>query len=285
GLTEVTIGNSVTSINDYAFCNCSELLEVTIGNSVTEIGENAFYKCSRLTEVTIPSSVTSIGYDAFEYCSGLTEVHISSLEAWCNIDFNFFYSNPLFYATNLYLNGELVTDLVIPETVTSIKKNAFYRWQGLTSVTIPNSVTSIGNDVFYGCSRLTEVHISSLEAWCNIDFFGDFSSNPLHKAHNLYLNGELVTDLVIPETVTSIKKNAFYGCSGLAEVTIPNSVTEIGENAFYSCTGLTKVKSLNPVPPVAGSAFDTSTQDNAQLFIPNGSLDAYKSADGWRDFK
>ena len=156
---------------------------------MTSIGDEAFRGCSGLTSVTIGSGVESIGGRAFEYCSGLTSVHISDIAAWCKIDFDDFNSNPLSYAHHLYLNGEEVKDLVIPNSVTSIGYLAFYDCSGLTSVTIPNSVTSIGTEAFSGCSGLTSVHISDIAAWCKIDFEGS-SSNPLSYAHHLYLNGE-----------------------------------------------------------------------------------------------
>ena len=150
GLTSVTIGNSVTSIGDRAFQGCSDLTSVTIPNSVTSIGELAFCGCSGLTSVTIPNSVTSVGGAAFRDCSGLTSVHISDLEAWCKIAFKY-YSNPLIYAHHLYMNGSEITNLVIPNSVTSIGNYVFYNCSGLTSITIPNSVTSIGEYAFNGC--------------------------------------------------------------------------------------------------------------------------------------
>ena len=256
GMTSVTIGNSVKSIGQSAFEGCSGLTSVTIPNSVTSIGERAFYNCSGLTSVTIGNSVESIGREAFQHCLGLTSVTISDIAAWCNIEF-VYDSNPLKYASHLYLNGEEVKDLVIPNSVTSIGERAFYNCSGLTSVTIPNSVTSIGStafafcsgltsvsipnsvtsigdDAFYFCTRLTSVHISDIAAWCNIEF-DYYDSNPLSHAHHLYVNGEEVKDLVIPNSVTSIRNNAFSGCSGLTSVTIPNSVTSIGERAFSYC--------------------------------------------------
>ena len=130
-----------------------------ISHSVTSIGEEAFYKCSWLTSVTIPNSMESIGGYAFYECDGLASVHISDIAAWCNIDFSSYDSNPLNYANHLYLNGEEVRDLVIPNSVTSIESYAFYECSGLTSVTIPNSVTSIGREAFKYCSGLTSVTI------------------------------------------------------------------------------------------------------------------------------
>ena len=106
--------------------------------SVTSIGSDAFQNCSGLTSVTIPNSVTSIGISAFSSCSGLTSVHISDIAAWCNIGFVSNTSNPLCYAHHLYMNGEEVKDLVIPNSVTSIGNYAFCNCSGLTSVTIPN---------------------------------------------------------------------------------------------------------------------------------------------------
>ena len=273
---------SVTSIGDDAFEYCSDLTSVTIPNSVTSIGKYAFDGCYGLTSVTIPNSVTSIGEWAFEGCARLTSVNITDIAAWCNIDFGNFCSHPfsrnaLSDAHHLYLNGEEVKDLVIPDCVTSIGDYAFEYCNGFTSVTIPNSVTSIGEYVFYecrgltsvtigngvtsirgyvfsNCNSLTSVNITDIAAWCNIDFeYGD--SNPLRYAHHLYVNGEEVKDLFIPNSVTSIEDYAFIGCSGLTSVTIPNSVTSIGDRAFASCSGLTSVTIGNSVTSIGDFAF------------------------------
>ena len=294
-LTSVTIGSGVTNIGYNAFSDCSNLkdvhisdlsawcnidfvsnplsnannlymngelvTELVIPDGVTEIKDYAFSGFSSLTSVTIPSSVTSIENYAFSGCSNLKDVHISDLSAWCNIDF---VSNPLSNANNLYMNGELVTELVIPDGVTEIKDYAFSGFSSLTSVTIPSSVTSIECYAFSGCSNLKDVHISDLSAWCNIDFV----NNPLSNAGNLYLNGELITDLVIPDGVTEIKDYAFSGFSSLTSVTIPNSVTSIGERVFSGCSGLTSVTIGSGVTAIKDYVF-SGCSGLTSITIPN----------------
>jgi len=321
---KIVIPNGVTKINDYTFYNCSSLTSVTIRNGVTSIGNSAFYGCSSMTAVTIPSSVTTIGSSAFGGCSSLTAVNIYDLAAWCNISFKASSSNPLYYAKNLYLNGTLVKDLVIPNGVTkindyafsncssltsatipnsvtsigtysfygcssmtsitipngvtSIGNSAFYKCSGLTSVTIPSSITTIESNAFNGCSSLTAVNISDLAAWCNINFSAS-TSNPLYYAKNLYLNGTLVEELVIPNGVSKINNCTFYNCSSLTSVAIPNSVTTIGSYAFSGCSGLTSVTIPNSVDSIGTNAFRECTGITS-LTISN-SVTTIESAAFW----
>ena len=225
------------------------------GDTVTEISSKAFRYCKGFTSVTIPDSVTSIGEYAFYDCRGLTSVHITDLAKWCGISFASNSSNPLCYAENLYLNGNLVTELRIPAGVSSIGDYAFWDCSGLTSVTIPDSVLSIGDDAFYNCSGLTSIHITDLAKWCGISF-DSYISNPLYYAKNLYLNGNLVTELTIPDGVSSIGNYAFSGCRGLTSVTIPDSVLSIGNYAFRDCTGLTSITIPDSVLSIGARAFE-----------------------------
>ena len=156
GLTSVTIGNSVTSIGNYAFRDCSGLTSVTIPVSVTSIGNYAFYNCSGLTSVTIPDSVTSIGHGAFSGCSSLTSVTIGNSVTSIG-EYTFYGCSGL-------------TSVTIGNSVTSIGSYAFYGCSGLTSVTIGSNVTSIGDSAFSGCSGLKNItYTGTIADWKNID--------------------------------------------------------------------------------------------------------------------
>ena len=257
-IKKVILKNGVTSIGDYAFRDCSNMTSVTIPKGVKSIGSRAFYNCSSLTSVTIPDSVTSIGSYAFGACNNIKEVHITDIAAWCKISFwhetnSSNPSNPFAYAYNLYLNGTLVTDLVIPNSVTSIRPYAFYGCSSLTSVTIPNSVTSIGDRTFEGCSSLTSVTIpnSVTDIWERA--FSCCSS---------------LTSITIPNSVTGIADDAFEGCSSLTSVTIPNSVTSIGVSAFSGCSSLTNITIPNSVTDIGGDAFE-GCSSLTNITIPN----------------
>ena len=314
----------VVEIAADVFKDRTMIRRLIICDGIERIGSGVFNNCNSMMNIMIPNSVTSIGKSAFEGCSSLTGVYITNPAKWCGISFESYNANPLYYAHHLYLNKTLVTELVIPNGVTSIGDYAFHGCSSLTSITIPNSVTSIGYKVFSdcsgltsitipngvtsigsyafsgctgltnitlgngvtsigtfafsGCSSLTGVYITDLAKWCGISFGGDkFESiillgsdyaNPLYYAHNLYLNGALITDLVIPEGVTSISNYAFYNCNSLTSITMPYSVTSIGKYAFSGCSSLTSITIPDSVTSIGDYAFrDCSSLTS--ITIPN----------------
>lgn len=348
-LTSITIPNSVKSIGSHAFYGCTGLTSITIPNSVITIGENAFASCSELTSVTISSSVTSIGDMAFSQCDGLTSVNISELGAWCKIDFANLISNPLYYAHHLFLNGEEIIDLEIPNNVryigeyafggcsglTSVKipsnvnyieRNAFEGCCGITSVTISNGVTSIESQAFYQCRNLSSITIPSSVTSINMLAFADCSSLAsivvesgnskydsrencnaiIETSTNTLIQG--CKNTIIPNSVTSIGFDAFYGCSDLTSFTIPNSVTSIGGSAFM-CTGLTSISigcGVNKiynyafsycskltdvhcyaenVPSTETDVFNNTPVGNITLHVPESSVNDYMATRPWRHFK
>jgi len=243
-LQEVTISEGATNIGRYAFSSCALLPAVLIPDSVTTIGAGAFAYCTNLTAVAIPKSVTDIGEDAFIDCSSLNSVSITDIAAWCAINFESSwspYANPLYYAGNLYLNGQLVTDLVIPQGITAISDYAFVGC-GMSTVTIPNSVSVIGDNAFRLCENLTDI---------------DIPNSVTSIGSQAFSGCVQLAAITIPNSVTGIGSRAFSGCVKLASITIPDGIRVIREGTFSGCTGLTSVLIPDSVTSIEFGAFES----------------------------
>ena len=164
-LESIILPNGLEVVHRSVFSGCTNLTKIVIPNAVKCIDSTAFAGCSNLESVTIPDSVVIIGEYAFDECVNLKAVYITDLAKWCNIDFLNSISNPLFYAHELYVNGKLVSELVVPESVTNISEYAFYRCSSLTAVTITQNVESIGNSAFYGCSNIEKITFVVANGW------------------------------------------------------------------------------------------------------------------------
>ena len=268
GLTSVTIPNSVTSIGDEAFEGCSGLTSVTIPNSVESIGERAFCECGGLTSVTIPNSVESIGVSAFSGCYKLIEVrNLSDLTITAG---SFSNGGVGYYAKHIYQDGESYLHTLDDGYVFYENRNKVYliAYNGnQPELILPANYNgknyAINQYAFYNCSGLTSITIpNSVESIGVSAFYNCSGLTSVTIGNSVTSIGDWtfsrcsgLTSITIPNSVTSIGVGAFEGCSGLTSVTIGNSVTSIGEVAFSGCSGLTSVTIGNSVTSIGRYAF------------------------------
>lgn len=200
--------------------------DVTIPDGVKSIGKYAFYGYSSLKSISFPSSIRSIGEDAFSDCTNLDEVYATNIEDWCKIKFEDEFSNPIFYARKIYIDGELATDITIPKGITKICDYAFENCDTITNVVIPNSVISIGDSAFRSCFNLKNISIPNSVVNIGVEAFLGCSN--LEKVE-------------IPDGIKFIKDYTFAYCENLTTIIIPQSVKEIGNLAFDGDYNLSNV--------------------------------------------
>ena len=221
----VSVPNGVTSIGDFAFQFCTQLVSIDIPVSVTSFGFAAFDGCSQLVSINIPSSVTSIGDSVFDGCTSLVSIDIpTSITS---------------IAGALFEGCTSLATINMPNSITAIGADAFYGCTSLTAVSIPNNVTSIGNYAFYGCSSLHTISIPT-----SVTSIGDQAFFECACAQGLYIGGAQVLNC----TNASIGNYSCIAPSGCAS-TKPgtNSSTSFAEclkgytsghgscNQLYAC--------------------------------------------------
>ena len=288
-LTDFVFGEEVEHIPAYLCYNLTSLKNLVIGNSVTTIGNSAFSDCTGLTTVTWNArnvqDFQSTGGRPFSNCKNLTEF-VFGEEVEHIPDYLCYKLTTL---KNLVIGNSVtsigewafhrctsLTEVTIPNSVTTIGGLAFYSCTGLQKVTIGNSVKSIGDKAFYFCNGLTEVSIPNSVTSIGSGTFEDCTGLKTVTIGNsvksigswAFSSCTSLTAITIPNSVTSIESGTFFSCTGLTEVTIPNSVTSIGSRAFFSCTGLKKVTIGNSVKSIGNEAFPHCTSLTA-ITIPN----------------
>ena len=238
-LEQVEIGSGIKNISPAAFMRCSALEKLVLPSTITSIGENAF-SSSGLKSITLPASVVRINDNAFVNCNKLDTVHIDNLSAWCKIIFANIKSNPLTVAHRLFIDGQPLTDITLPEDVAVVKPYAFCGLVVDRLTVNASSLTSIGNYAFYQ-SEIGRLDILDVEGWLNLDIQSR-ESNPIDHAQQVFFDGlDTPGTIVLPATMSRVGENAFNGCTWLTSITIPSSIVEIGADAFAGCTSLAEV--------------------------------------------
>jgi hypothetical protein len=280
-IENVTLGEGVTSVGNYAFSGCTSLSDVTFSDDVTKIGALAFRGCVELEKINIGKNIKSIGSNAFYDAVNLENVYIEDLSAWCKVTLSNNYSSPFYYGANLYVDGNRVTDVVIPDSVKAINSYLFYG-ANIMSVTLPDVVTSIGTFPFDSCLNLkyTEYDgaqylgsasnpylylvraknqdIESIRVHDGTEFIGRYAfiectnlksvslpDTVVRIGNYAFSKCESLTEIIIPSSVKALENFVFTGCTSLERVVIGESVSSIGYHIFDECQALSKVEFLS----------------------------------------
>ena len=269
----ITFDGPVTSIGDSAFLECAELASIAIPESVTTIGYQAFLHCNNIASITIPNGVTDIEEGALAGCPALGRIIVEN-------------GNPIYdsrdncnaiveTATNTLIAG--CKNTIIPNTITTIGKSAFWYCSTLTSITIPSSVKTIAVRAFVFCPSLTSIKIPksvtkiehTILTGCN-----SATSIVVEEGNPNYDSRDNCNAII--ETATNELLN---GCQNTI---IPNSVSHIREYAFAYSTYPSIVSKATTPPIVDGNAFHTR-ETPITVYIPCGTRTAYEASD-WAQY-
>ena len=311
-------GYAVTAIGDKAFEDCTELTEILLHDAITTIGAQAFYGCTGLTEFTIPKNVCHFGTKIFEKAINLTTIYYNSsygpgennpILATSSIEKVVFGGTAL--PQSACYNIANLKEIIILGSITTIPKSAFQGCSGLTKVVVGDQVSTIGDYAFCGCSELEEITLGksvgqlgvkdgntftqclklekvyftgTIEDWCKISYAENASGcMPCQYGADLYVNGDLLTDVVIPNTITVIQDYAFYNCQNVESIILPNGVTQIGDFAFYNCKLVTSLSIPHSVTNIGEAAF-FGCDNLVQVLIPESVSSVGSSVFGYNLF-
>ena len=278
------------NIGDNAFTGCSKLEGVVLGESLKSVGNSAFEDCASLKGITIPDSVTSIGGRCFQGCKSLAYAKIGTVVSVIIHD-------------EAFSNCKSLPEIIIPKTVERIGNNVFAGCYALADVTIADRETELklgsnGSNPMFSSCPLKSVYIggnitygttandgyspfyrnTSLETVRITDRETEISENEFYGCTSL-------KSVSMGDDIETIGRYAFSGCSALESFSFGTGLKSIGDEAFSDCTGMKKLVSKTAVPPVCGTqALDDINKWECTLYVPQESLDAYKSAAQWKEF-
>ena len=277
----------------HLYVNGKEVKDLVIPTEVTSISSYAFTGCRYLNSITIHKNVTSIGRSAFIYCGGLTNIIVEDGNS--NYDSRGNCNAIIQKSTNALLVG--CSKTVIPDDVTSIEADAFKGCERLESLTIPTNVTSIGSEAFSGCKGLASLRIEDttqkleangigLSASLTTLYIGrDVTFHSGDDNYSPFSHKNRLTSLTFGSGFTRIPPYTFWGCSSLTSLTFPSQITSIGGDAFYDCNEITTIHCLGTTPPqVLSLPFMDTVYKTATLYVPRGSVEAYKNMYAWGRF-
>lgn len=215
-----------------SFENCTSLKTITFPPGFTYLQGSSFKGCSSLVSIYGFENISTIGNHCFQGCSKLSEIHVYSLEGFLNNNIRDWTQLPFAYSNAklrvLYVNGQLITNLEIPSTFTSVGNYLFYKNNTIESVVFPNTVTSVGNQTFQECTGLTSITFSNVMT--------SIGNSAFYKCTNL--NGELI----VPASATSIGNNAFAYCTSLKNIFLLGVTTiEAYKRIFDQCSNIVKI--------------------------------------------
>jgi len=318
-LSSVEIPNSVKYLSGFA--ECPALTSITIPNSVTEIGKDAFFYCTGLTSITIPNSVIKIGDGAFYMCTGLTKVEIPNSVKYlsgfseCSGLISITIPNSVTEIGECAFSGcKGLTSITIPNSVIKIGDGAFSGCSDLTSITIPNSVTEIGEHAFGECYGLTSVEIppSLNKIFATTDqsvfyrcakikklvLLGDENAPNLlfekwpsynHDANAAIPFSDLsLTELYLGRVVyTNISLEKYPDLKNIEKITFGKHLRQVGAGVYSRINQIPATAEIyceNPTPPSGANLFTDQQYISNVVYVPKESLEAYKQAEGWKNF-